>query len=350
MMKKRGIFSMAETVVRSCLAQVPILSVTDVKQPETGEQGPDFLLKLVLPAGELKLVIEVAENGQPRIARLAVNQLQRYLPTIPNAYGVFVAPYISPRAAEICTREGVGYIDLAGNCRLSFDGVFIERQGIPNPSSEKRSLRSLYSPKATRVLRVLLSAPGKCWRVKELSDEARVSFGQVSNVKKLLLDREWIRESKQGLALVEPEQLLTEWAQNYNFRRNQTHDFYSLKPIADIESDLAQICREANLRYALTGFSGAARLAPMVRYQRASAFVEGWKDDLATALDLKSVASGANVNLLNPYDEGVFYGSRLISGLQVASPIQLYLDLLTFRGRGEEAAKAILEKEIRPAW
>jgi hypothetical protein len=51
-----------------------------------------------------------------------------------------------------------------------------------------------------------------------------------------------------------------------------------------------------------------------------------------------------------PYDEGAFYGSRPIKGLRGASPIQVYLDLLTFRGRGEEAAKAILDKEIRPLW
>ncbi len=69
-------------------------------------------------------------NDEPQ-----VNQLRLYLPTLPDAYGVFMAPYVSPKTAEICTKEGVGYIDLAGNCRLSFDGVFIERQGIPNPFS-----------------------------------------------------------------------------------------------------------------------------------------------------------------------------------------------------------------------
>jgi hypothetical protein len=247
-------------------------------------------------------------------------------------------------------RDRVSFIDLAGNCRLSFDGVFIERQGIPNPFSEKRTLRSLYSPKATRVLRVLLSAPGKSFRVKELSADARVSLGQVSNVKRLLVDKEWVREGKQGLALVEPEQLLSEWAQNYSFRRNRANELYSLESIPNIEAALAQFCQENDVRYALTGFSGAARLAPVIRYQRVSAFVEGRKDAVASALDLKPVASGANVTLLSPYDEGVFYGSRSISSVEIASPIQLYLDLVSFRGRGEEAATAILEEEIRPTW
>ena len=36
--------------------------------------------------------------------------------------------------------------------------------------------------------------------------------------------------------------------------------------------------------------------------------------------------------------------------LHIASPIQIYLDLVGFRGRGEEAATAILEEVIQPQW
>lgn len=350
-MKEANELSAAEKAIRSCLADVAVVTVISIKrQPEAGEQSPDFLVRISLPDNEQTIAVDVENNGQPRIARQVVHQLQRYLTSRQEAYGVFLAPYVSPRAAEICTKEGIGFIDLAGNCRLSFDGVFIERRGNPNPFSEKRLLRSLYSPKATRVLRVLFSSPGKSWRFKDLSEEARVSLGQVSNVKKLLLDREWVRESPQGLALVEPESLLSEWAQNYDFRKNPSSDLYSLSSISDIESELARICRERNLQYVLTGFSGAARLAPMVRYQRVSAFVEEIDDDIPAALNLKPVSSGANVSLFTPYDDGVFYGSRRIDGIEIASPIQLYLDLLGFRGRGEEAANALLEKEIRPLW
>ena len=64
-----------------------------------------------------------------------------------------MAPYISPKAAEICIASDIGYIDLAGNCHLSFDNIYIERQGTPNPFRTKRKLRSIYSKKTTRVLR-----------------------------------------------------------------------------------------------------------------------------------------------------------------------------------------------------
>ncbi len=341
----------AEDALRICLEQVPFLQIEEIlKQPLLGDARPDFVAKLRCTGEERQLVAEVKSIGQPRAAREAINQLYRYLNVDPNAYGVFIAPYISPRAAEICAKEGVGYLDLAGNCRLVFDRVYIERQGKPNPFSEKRDLRSLYSAKATRVLRVLLVNPKKAWKVQELAKEAAVSLGQTSNVKRRLEDREWLRKEPDGFLLANPEATLTEWADNYTFRKNRVRDFYSMKSVAEVEAEIARACGEREIPYALTGFSGAARLAPAVRYQRAMAYVGDRQDEVASVLGLKEVSSGANVSLLAPYDAGVFYGGKDVDGLRVAAAEQIYLDLAGYRGRGEEAAAAILAQVIRPKW
>jgi hypothetical protein len=314
-----------------------------------GAARPDFLISLEAPVGTQTLVVEVKSAGQPRMAREAVNQLLRFSQSFPQAFPVFIAPYISPKAAEICEQAGVGYIDFSGNCRLCFQEVYIEKTGKPNVFSEKRDLRSLYSPKAENVLRVLLTNPLKAWKIQELADEGNVSVGQVANVKKILLNREWLSEAD-GMVLSEPEKLLSEWARNYNFRKNRVRDFYSLKNVSEIEFSLANLCKEEKLTYALTSFSGAARLAPAVRYQRVFAYIEETEKDIAGLLDLKEVPSGANVSLLTPYDEGIFYGSEDIDGIRIASPIQIYLDLKTYRGRGEEAADMLFEQVIRKKW
>ncbi|HSB71933.1 MAG TPA: type IV toxin-antitoxin system AbiEi family antitoxin [Candidatus Methylomirabilis sp.] len=261
-----------------------------------------------------------------------------------------MAPYISQQSAQICTENGIGYVDLAGNCRLSFGRVYVEREGRPNPIPQRRDLRSLYSTRTTRVLRVLLLDPKKTWKLQPLAREAGVSLGQVYNVKKLLADREWIRTEKQGLRLVDPGPLLTEWSQNYSYRRNAARDFFSLDAPPDIESKLATACRDGGIQYALTGFSAAARLAPMVRYQRVMAYVNGDPDGVVKTLGLKEVPSGANVALLSPYDDGVFYGAADVNGIQIVSSVQAYLDLIGFRGRGEEAATFLLEQVIQRQW
>jgi hypothetical protein len=296
------------------------------------------------------VLVEVKTSGQPRIVREAVNQLLQFQSKVPKAYGVLIAPYISPQSAQLCTENGIGYVDLAGNCRLSFRRLYVEREGKPNPVPRRRDLRSLYSPRTTRVLRVLLLNPKKIWKLQPLAQEAGVSLGQVYNVKRLLADREWIRTDEEGLRLVEPGTLLAEWSQNYTYRRNAARDFYSLDGPPEIESKLAIACRDEGIQYALTGFPAAARLAPMVRYQRVTAYVKGGPDDLVKSLGLKQVASGANVTLLSPYDDGVFYGATDVNGIQIVSPVQAYLDLIGFRGRGEEAATFLLEQVIQRQW
>jgi hypothetical protein len=347
---ERELARQSKEALSSCLEKVPFLKIKKIEL-EAGREAarPDLLITLEGPAGLRTFVVEVKKTGQPRVAREAVNQLLRFSKDFPQAFPVFIAPYISPAAAEICEQAGVGYIDFSGNCRICFKEVYIEKTGNPNVFAEKRDLRSLYSPKAENVLRVLLVDPGRAWKIQELADAAGVSVGQVAKVKNLLIDREWLREAD-GMALSEPEKLLSEWAENYNFRKNQVRDYYSLKSVAEIEVELAKLCRAEKLTYALTSFSGAARLAPAVRYQRVFAYVEETDKDVAGLLSLKEVPSGANVILLTPYDEGVFSGSRDIDGIQVASPIQIYLDLKSYRGRGEEAADLLLEQVIRKKW
>lgn len=350
-MMKNDLEQQAETALLACLKDIPFLQVRQSrKRLLKNGQTPDLLARLQLPDTEQILIAEVKRSGQPRYAREAVNQLFRYAQSIPDAYGVLVAPYISPQAAAVCMQEGVGYVDLAGNCHLHFGQVYIHKEGNPNPFAQKRDLRSLYAPKASRVLRVLLTHPKQTWKVQALADEASVSLGQAANVKKLLADREWIQTKPTGFSLNEPAALLAEWAKNYDYHRNQVQDCYSFEAVGEIEASLATVCQREEIPYALTGFSGASRLAPAVRYQRATAYVQDPSERLVTLLNLKPVPSGANISLLTPYDAGVLYGAQDYDRIQVVSPIQLYLDLQGFRGRGEEAAQVLLEEVLKPQW
>jgi len=343
----------AEEALRSCLQIVPFLEIEEISRElkvGAGEDRIDLVAMVHLNQKRLKIFAEVKNNGQPRVARIAISQLKRYCEASSDVYCLFIAPYISSKTAEICTNEGIGYLDLAGNCRLSFEGIFIIQKGKPNPFSERRDLRSLYSPKAERILRVLLNDPGKVWRFQPLAEEAGVSLGQVSNVKNLLDDREWLITSNNGFRIKSPEDILAEWAMSYNFKRNIVRNYYTMKTPAEIEADLAEECERGKITYVLTGFSGAVRYAPMVRYQRSMVYIGNELDRITAQVSLKEVSSGANVTLLTPYDEGVFCGRQDIDGIQVASPIQVYLDLMSMKGRGEEAASAVLNKVIKQTW
>jgi len=342
----------AEKALRDVLNSVP--SVTTIKLSSDAERDgkrPDLLAKVVWPEGEQMVVAEIRESGQPKPVRDGVNQIRAYLDLYTKAYGVIIAPYVSPRSAQICDDNGVGYIDLAGNCSIAFKQIYIRIEGRPNPFTNNRALKSLYSPKASRVLRALLVNPiDRTWKVKDLSEEADVSIGLVSNVKKLLEEREWIQPGGNGFTLSDPESLLMEWSENYSYRKNNILEYYSPLSISEIEEKLGKVCLELSIGYALTGFSGAARLSPTVRYQRVMSYISGDSEKIVEGMGLKGVSTGANILLFEPFDSGVFYGSTQIGELLITSAIQIFLDLKSYRGRGEEAANTLFEQELRINW
>lgn len=350
-MRETEVHNRVEEALRSCLGDVPFLTVESVESQPARDDGrsPDFVLSVGGTDGSSRLVVEAKANGQPRFARSAAQQLRSYVEQ--GEYGVFVAPYISERAASILSDAGVGFVDLAGNCRLCFDGVYVRREGNENPFSETRTLKSLFAPKASRVLRPLLRWPARAWKTQELSEEVGVSLGHVSNVRTILLNEEWAEETSRGVRLTDPESLLQTWAEGYDPEKNKYHLFYSFDDHSGIEEKLGRVGADRNVRYALTAFSGAERVAPHVRYERASAFVESGRiDEVANLLSLKRVESGPTIELIEPYDEGVFYGRSEEGGMCVAHPVQLYLDLWSRPGRGKEAVDFLLRKMLRPSW
>lgn len=295
-------------------------------------------------------LVETKINGQPRFARQAVNQLMINLREMKeDSYGIFIAPFISPESADICKNNNIGYADFAGNCYISFSNVFIQKEGNPNLYKKEQDLKSLFSPKSERLLRVLLNSGSKEWKVAGLSKAADISYGLVSKVKRNLMDREWVESETIGFQLVKPFELLNAWVENYTYRRNNVREYYSLLGISEIEAAIIASAQQTNIRVGLTGFSGGTRIAPAVRYQRVMAYVED-SDKIAASMELKEVSSGANVLLLDPYDEGVFYGSQLVGNDQIVSPIQIYLDLMSISGRGEEAGEVIMEQVIKKLW
>jgi len=332
------------------LSSVPALEMDEITQGGQSDDSPDIALRVRFAGGEQMLLANVKSSGQPRYARQAADRFFRLGSQQPEIYFVFIAPYISPASAAICAQAGIGYVDLSGNCRLAFHNIFILRENQPNRFVMKKELASLFAPRSERILRALLSFPNQVWTTTALAGAANVSLGMVSHIKKLLADREWIRSTEGGFRLTAPFDLLAMWAENYSFRKNKLFEYYSLKSPFELEAVLANACASAGIVYALTGFSASARLAPAVRYQRAMVYVQGDIPALATRLGLKSVSSGPNITILLPYDDGVFLGSKPMDDIQVANPIQVYLDLKNYRGRGEEAAETLFNQVIKPQW
>lgn len=321
------------------------------------DQVHGFEASFITPSNEKWIAcVQTRASGEPRLIRESCARLRALINKSPERdklYPVVAAKYISKRSAEICKEMNVGYLDLSGNCRFAFDSIFIEREVMENKKVEKRPLRSLFSPKSSRVVRIMLEDPSRVWQVQDLSETAQISIGLASKVKQKLLDLDFAMASPGGLKLKEPEDVLHEWSREYSYRDNESLGCYAQGGMHELEGQLQNYCQLKNISYALTLFSASNRIAPFVRgISMSSAFVDADLDQVAKDLGWKPVPSGANILLLKPLDEFILRGIRTSKDWtgMVVSDLQLYLDLASHKTRGQEAAEFLFEQKILPRW
>lgn len=341
-------------IIQGIFLEIPFIDLTECNQNYDFGNGfvADISINFVYKNEAREIILEVKPRGEPRFVRDAVNQLLRYKEFRPNAYYMIAAPYISQYSADICKNADIGYLDLAGNIYINNEPLFIQKKVDRNPLAEKRELIKLYSPKAERILRVMLDTGKKKWITEELSKEANVSIGLVAKVKNILINKEWVESEYGGFSLIKPFDLLKEWSENYQYQKNRRLYFYSMSSVKEMEFKLGQYFIGNNIPYAFTGQSAGARYAPMVRYKTIKVYINtvNIKNDLEHKLEIKQVDSGANIHFLIPYDEGLLYGLKQFDGLFVVSQIQAYLDLINDKARGEEAAIEIINNGILKKW
>src|SRR5262249_32101472 len=174
------------------------------------------------------LALKFTSLGQPREIREAVARLSDIRRDLPDAYPMAVSQYISPQSAALLKRNGLGYLDLSGNCYLSFGNVLVEKEGKPNLRPSTRPLKSLFAPRATRVVGVLLAAPKHVGRPEERAKPAEVSLGHAHNVVKRLEELSWVeRGEHQRIQITRAGDLLDAWVDSYSYRLNPTEAYYS---------------------------------------------------------------------------------------------------------------------------
>lgn len=342
----------ASEVLRKLLEQLPIVEIGRMElEPAAGNWTPAFLAHLTTAGRPHVLVCDVKSNGQPRYVRMALLQLRDYVAQHgPQAIPVLIAPYLSPAARALCREKAVAYLDLQGNAWMAFGGVFIERLVADKPVAERRELRSLFKPKSAQVLRIMLRAPGRAWRVTELAEATGISLGHVSNVRAGLLDREWAQASNKGLFLSEPNALLDAWRGVYEPPPGERMRFYSALHGSALE-DAARSTLSAKAgqgRAVFASFSAAHWLAPYGRTGTQYFYADhGGLARIQSALKLSPATKGENIVVTLPKDDGVFFDAEEPApGAFCTSPVQTYLDLSAAGERGQEAAQHLRRERL----
>lgn len=294
-----------------------------------------------------RLLVECKSVGEPRYLAQAITRLTLATRRLSKAYPVVAAPYIGPEGQRLCREAGVGYLDFAGNAFLRFDGVLVDRRSAERPVRERSRLRRLFSPKSSRVLRVLLEQPKMEWTLARLADEAMISLRTAHLVVNALEEKAFVDKRRGAIRLQQPGAVLDLWGESYRLDQHRRFTYYSfIRDPRELVGKLAAHAGTQKTRLALTLHSGAALVAPFVRSPDVHAYFLGDVDRLVKAVDLRPVESGGSVHLLAPNDEGVFYRTQMIDELPVVCNTQLYLDLLHYPARGREQAEELRRQKL----
>ena len=357
-MEKR-VESAAVDAVRALLEHVPNIQIIGVRHEQqfASSHRLDARIDLDHDENRYALLMEIKSNGAPRFARSAVYQLESYIAHLHRSehqddtrqfIPMLVSPYLSSESRSICLDHNVAYLDLYGNAHLAFGPVYIERSVPDRPKSEIRAQRSLFTPRAGAILRVLLGDPARAWRVTNLAEAANASLGHVSNVRKALLDREWVEIRDDGLVLVQPGALLNTWRDNYRQPAGHRISGYTVFHGDQLRNRLSGSLNPGPQppRAICASNTAAEWIAPYVRGGTQSFYAdEPGARILQEALQLTQATQGANVILRIPKNETLFEDAvEPAPGIFCANPVVTYLDLWNGNDRDREAADHLAAK------
>lgn len=324
-----------------------------------GDRGYDARVDLHVAGKSFVLLIEAKKAVFPRDVRQVLWQfreasLGRSAGQGDEPFSLLVAESISPGAKELLRSERVGYYDSGGSLYLPARGAYLYIDKPP-PKTQAKSMRSLFSGRRAQVLHALLVRHRDWFGVTDLAQQAMVSPATASQVLSELERFDWLMARGQGPAkerhLREPSALLDAWAQQLaTLRPPIVRRYYVPGTKADaLEARVGQVFDAHDVAYAISHEAAAQRYAPFLSgvSQVRARVLSGANADAAIGdLNARLVSEGANFGVIEAKSPGELLFREQVGGLWLASPIQIYLDLLRGEGRSKEMAEHFRKERI----
>lgn len=319
-----------------------------------GAPGADVAGRITGPDGQAaRFLLEVKRSLEGRNVAAVEMQLRSFAERLglPDAVLIAAAPYLSPATQEQLTRAGLSYVDTTGNVSLrsSRPAIYVRTAGAtrdPWPSDE--TLRSLRGRGAARAVRALLDFRPP-YGVRELATRADVPLASLARTLNLLERENLVTRTTRGpITDVDWPTLIRRWARDYDVARsNQVATFLEPRGFTVLTDKLAKLERG----YAITGALAAQRYAPVAPTRLAAMYTRDVVG-LSDRLGLRPADAGANVWLIEPYDDVVFARTSLRDRVVCVSAAQLAVDLLTGPGRDPAEGDELLAwmKGNEDAW
>lgn len=286
-----------------------------------------------------------------RAARLSVpypSGLRRLLASDPEVEAVVVAH--APQGLVAAAEElGIGLLDMEGRGRLIGPGfVYV----VPPKPSLARTLgpgrSSPFAPRASRVVRALLSESSKAWRLSELANLVELNPGNVHRALDALQRAGHIERDAERYLVVDPGSLLEAWAD----AAVQSRERLTLPVKGSLRLAVAAVVEQLDGKAVVSGELAAELFAPHLPAE--SAVVHGLDGEAWLRLQMAVRVRGVPTLwqmfdgrlVVDLPDEGVAHFGAPVDGLPLVSPQQLYVDLVHAGARSREAAEEVRRQRL----
>lgn len=305
----------------------------------------DATLTIAAPDGaSTRLIFEAKRIVERRDVGSIVAQLKGSLEE--GDIPVLAGKYLTPQVRADLTKQDVCFVDATGNLRISSSSpaIFLSDRGEDRDPwrGAGRPRGTLRGEPAARVVRALLDFD-KDWGVRELIEVSGASTGATYRVLEYLQQEGLAARGGDGAVRVPDwRRLLEAWADDAPFlSTNRTAK--CIEP-RGTDALLERLRSSPQLRYAVTSTVAAAEWAPYAPARAVYVYVDS-VETASEAWNLRPSAASPNVILVEPRkaDDVVF--DRLVetrSGLRIAAPAQVAVDLLNGPGRNPSEAEELL--------
>ncbi len=152
---------------------------------------------------------------------------------------------------------------------------------------------------------------------------------------------------RRGIKVINPVRLMTAWSYTYSIREIEKLEFVAAERPQYVMLKIANKARLERLQYAFTLFSATEHVSPYVAPSDTYLYIlrkdiKEWQT-LFRGENMLPTEKDGNVKCL-VVDEDYFEGVWEVRDVMIVSIPQLYADLFSYGGRGEEAAMEVLNR------
>ena len=299
---------------------------------------------VMLLAGRDQLAVGWSRSGSVGAVSAALRRLDELKGARgADAVAIVAVPYMPPSGRRLAQERAFSWIDLSGNASIRTPRVFIHVEGKPNQFVRRGRPSTPFAPKSSRIARWFLMDPEREANQAALAAATRLHPATVSRVLRRLVDDGLVRRDGRRYSVRDAGLLLDAWRSEYDFERHEVRAGYLPARTGQAAlADLVAAFDADDVEYAATGLAAAWALTQFASFRLSTLYLpRGVPADVLHRVGFQPGERGANVWLLTPADAGVLDGARMVGGVRLVHPVQVYLDLGRHPERSAEAAREV---------